>query len=144
MSLPYNGNLIPQAKTLRKNMTPQEKKLWYQFLSKYSPRCQRQKAIADYIVDFYCHQARLVIELDGSQHYSGEGLEYDARRTEVLKKLGVEVVRFSNLDVDRNFRGVCEEIDRIIKSRRGVRKSPHGRRTSEKITPPVATRQPPR
>ena len=111
MSLKYNGKLIPLAKSLRKNMTPQERKLWYGFLSKHQMRFQRQKVIDNYIVDFYCHKAKLIIELDGSQHFTDRGEAYDNIRTEVLEKYGLSVLRISNLDITKNFSGVCECIN---------------------------------
>ena len=115
MSLSYEGNLIPFAKKLRKNMTRQERHLWYDFLRSYPIRFQRQKTIGNYIVDFYCHSANLVIELDGSQHYFDEGITNDKERDEFLTKQGLRVLRFSNKDIDENFKGVCEYIDLIIK-----------------------------
>ena len=117
MSLKYNGNLIPRAKELRKNATRQENHLWYDFLRTDPVRFQRQKTIDRFIADFYCHKARLVIELDGSQHYTDEGLAYDEERTNVLNTYKLEVLRFSNLDIDRNFNGVCTIIDEKIKER---------------------------
>ena len=75
MSLDYNKKNIILAKNLRKNATPQENHLWYDFLSKYEIRFQRQKAIDNFIADFYCHKAKLVIEIDGSQHRTEKGKE---------------------------------------------------------------------
>ena len=115
MSLRYEGRIIPLARSLRKNSTKQENHLWYDYLNQYPLRFQRQKAIKRYIADFYCHQAKLVIELDGSQHYTDEGSENDAARTEALEACGLTVLRFSNLDIDRNFEGVCAMIDAIVK-----------------------------
>ena len=115
MSLPYNKNLILLAKSLRKEMTTQEKRLWYDFLMKYPVRFQRQKTIDGFIVDFYCHKAKLVIEIDGSQHYTEEAIEYDKQRTSILNSYELEVLRFSNLDIDTNFDGVCQAIDDEIK-----------------------------
>lgn len=112
-----NHRLLSAARELRRNMTPQEKKLWYQFLRYYPIKIYKQRIINHFIVDFYCHQARLAIELDGSQHYTDEGKAHDAERTEVLKSYSISVLRFSNRDVDHNFRGVCEYIDRVIKER---------------------------
>ena len=112
-----NVNLKANARHLRKSMTKEEAKLWYQFLSRYPVRFRRQYVIGNYIVDFYCHQALLVVELDGSQHCDPEGMEYDRKRTEYLNNLGLQVLRFSNLDVLREFQGVCEMIDRIAKDR---------------------------
>ena len=107
----YNKKNIPLAKELRKNMTPWERKLWYQYLSKYPIRFQRQKAIGEYIVDFYCAKAGLAIELDGGGHYCKEQIENDELRTQALKKMGVRVVRICNLDIDKNFPGVCDFVD---------------------------------
>ena len=117
MSLNYNKKLIPRAQELRKNMTKQEKHLWYDFLCSYPVRFQRQKTIDNYIVDFYCHKAKLVIELDGSQHYTEDGLVYDDIRTEILNAYGIEVMRFSNLDIDKNFAAMCVAIDEKVKQR---------------------------
>ncbi len=117
MSLNYNKNLIPRAKELRKAMTKQEKKLWYDFLAKYPVRFQRQKTIDAFIVDFYCHTAKLVIEVDGAQHFTEDGTAYDAARTEILKTYGLTVVRFTNADIDHQFHPVCEQIDSIVKDR---------------------------
>ena len=111
---PYQKNNIPFAKQLRKNMTPWERKLWYEFLRTHARRFQRQKAIESYIVDFYCASARLVIELDGGGHFCDEQEEKDLKRTEVLQKLGLTVLRFSNLDVQRNFAAVCQAIDDAV------------------------------
>ena len=112
----YNKANIPLAKELRKNMTPWERKLWYEFLKNYPVRFQRQKAIGNYIVDFYCAKARLVGELDGGGHYTPEQAEKDKLRTEELKAMNLLVLRFSNLDVDSNFTGVCKSIDLTVKS----------------------------
>ena len=117
MSLKYKFGLIPFAKSLRKNATPQENHLWYDFLSSYPIRFQRQKSIDNFIADFYCHAARLVIELDGSQHYTHDGKEKDEFRTEILEDLGLIVIRFTNFQVDENFAGVCKYIDKIVKQR---------------------------
>ena len=105
------------AKKLRKEMTPQEKHLWYDFLRSYPIKFQRQKPILNFIADFYCSKAKLVIELDGSQHYEEDQIKQDTFRTECIETLGIEVIRFSNLDIDRNFTGVCEFIDMITKKR---------------------------
>ena len=108
---PYNKENIPLAKTLRKNMTPWERKLWYEFLRNYPLRFQRQKTIGNYIADFYCAKARLVIELDGGGHYTPEQAARDEARTKALEAMHLTVLRICNLDIDRNFRGVCEHID---------------------------------
>lgn len=117
MSLPYKSNMIPRAKQLRKEATPQERHLWYDFLSKYPVRFQRQKIIESFIADFYCHAAKLVIEIDGSQHYEPQGHAYDAERTAILGKYGLEVLRFSNREINLDFRAVCEQIDNTVKER---------------------------
>ena len=111
----YNKENIPLAKTLRKNMTPWERKLWYDFLRNYPVRFQRQKAIGNFIADFYCARARLVIELDGGGHYTAEQIEKDEMRTKDLESMNLTVVRICNLDIDRNFSGVCESIDLTVK-----------------------------
>ena len=96
-------------------MTKEEARLWYQFLRLYRPRFHRQYVIGNYIADFYCKQAKLVVELDGSQHCNPEEIEYDQRRTQYLKSKGLTVMRLSNLDVMRQFRNVCEAIDMAVK-----------------------------
>ena len=112
-----NQKLKSNAQTLRKNMTKEEAHLWYQFLCRYPLRFRRQYVIGNYIVDFYCHQAKLVIELDGSQHCTPEEMEYDKNRTAFLESQGLKVVRFSNLDVMRKFRNVCETIYQLMEAR---------------------------
>ena len=117
MSLPYKKELIPRAKELRKNATPQENHLWYDFLRSYPVRFQRQKTIRSFIADFYCHAAKLVVEIDGSQHYEPQGLAYDAERTAVLEQYGLLVLRFSNRDIETRFQAVCEQINQVVKER---------------------------
>ncbi len=112
----YNKKNISLAKTLRKNMTPWERKLWYEFLRNYPIRFQRQKAIGNYIADFYCAKARLIVELDGSGHYTEKQEEKDEARTRELELMNLKVVRICNLDIDRNFSGVCKYIDYIVKN----------------------------
>ena len=112
-----NEKLKTNAQTLRKNMTKEETKLWYQFLCRYPLRFRRQYVIGSYIADFYCHQAKLVVELDGSQHCTPETMEYDEKRTTYMQSQGLQVLRFSNLDVVRKFQGVCEAIDMTAKER---------------------------
>ena len=114
-----NAELRPLAQALRTGMTPQERHLWYDFLKDLPMTVNRQKVIDRYIVDFYCHKARLVIEIDGSQHYTPDGMEYDGGRTAYLEGLGFQVLRISNADVDRRFRAVCEWIDQNVKARMG-------------------------
>ena len=111
----YNKNNIAFAKELRKNMTPWERKLWYEFLRIYPVRFQRQKAIGEYIADFYCAKARLVVELDGGGHYDPQAMRNDEMRTKALQAHGLKVIRFCNLDIDRNFYGVCTVIDEEVK-----------------------------
>ena len=112
----YNKANIPLAKALRKTMTPWERKLWYGFLRDYPVRFQRQKAIGNYIADFYCAKARLVIELDGGGHYTAEQMQRDAVRTKALESMNLTVLRICNLDIDHNFSGVCEYIDSTVKN----------------------------
>ena len=112
----YNKANIPLAKSLRKAMTPWERKLWYEFLRNYSLRFQRQKAIGNYIADFYCAKARLIIELDGGEHFVEEQQVKDAVRTKELENMQLTVLRICNTDVDKNFAGVCEQIDRAVKN----------------------------
>ena len=114
MSLPYKGKLIPFAKELRRNMTRHEKHLWYDFLRNYPIRFIRQKVIGKYIVDFYCHYAKVVIELDGSQHYTDQGMAYDNDRALILQKYNLTILRFSNADIDNDFKGVCALIDKTV------------------------------
>ena len=112
----YNKENIPLAKQLRKNMTPWERKLWYEFLQSYPVRFQRQKVIGEYIADFYCAGAKLVIELDGGGHYEAKQTTKDALRTHVLEDMGFRVIRFTNLEVDHNFAEVCESIDLAVRN----------------------------
>ena len=118
--LKKNNDLLNIAKILRRNMTRQEKHLWYDFLQHYPEKIYKQRIIDNFIADFYCHNARLVIELDGSQHYTNQGKATDATRTEILGRYGILVLRFSNKDIDKNFDGVCQTIDTMIKKRMGI------------------------
>ena len=111
----YNPNNKPLAKSLRQNMTPWERKLWYCFLKSYPIRFQRQKCIGNYIVDFYCFRAGLIVELDGGGHYNPISNKKDQIRTEYLEKLGFKVIRFCNTDIDQNFYSVCTVIDEEVK-----------------------------
>lgn len=113
----HNPALTGRAQELRKEMTREERHLWFDFLRSYRPRFLRQKVIDVYIVDFYCRAANLVIELDGSQHYEPEGIEQDRIRTEQLEARGLKVIRIPNNEVNHNFQGVCEWVDRIVKER---------------------------
>ena len=105
------------AQTLRKNMTKEERHLWYDFLKTYPVQFRRQYTIGRFVADFYCHQAKLVVELDGSGHYMPQGQAYDKNRTAYLESQGLMVLRFSNLDVLKRFAGVCEQIDLTVKER---------------------------
>ena len=114
MERKHNPQLTDNAKELRKNMTKEERHLWYDFLRAYPVRFLRQKVIDNYIVDFYCHEARLVIELDGSQHYTADGRWYDQLRTERIEKHNLTVIRIPNDEVFRHFREICDYIDHVV------------------------------
>ena len=109
-----NTTMRKRAQELRKSMTPEERILWYQYLRTHPFQWNRQKVIGSYIVDFYCKRAKLIVELDGSQHYDPETAAYDCRRTAYLQSLGYTVLRFTNTDVKTNLSGVCAVIDRSI------------------------------
>ena len=113
----HNSELNSLAKQLRKNMTKEERKLWYEFLKDYPIKVLRQKILGNYIVDFYCAKAKLVIEIDGSGHYTEEQKLKDEERTRNLSQYGITVIRFNNSDVMNNFYGVCTVIDREISLR---------------------------
>ncbi|MBQ7986180.1 MAG: endonuclease domain-containing protein [Clostridia bacterium] len=115
MDRKHNSNIVPFAKELRKNMTKEERHLWYDFLKDYPIKFLRQKVLGKYIADFYCAKANIVIELDGSQHYEDDGIISDEKRTEYLEQYGIKVIRISNLDVLKNFEGVCMHIDNEVK-----------------------------
>jgi len=117
MPLQYNGKYIPLAKALRKNATKEENRLWYDYLSKYPVRLQRQKVIGGFIIDFYCYKAKLIIEIDGAQHYTEEGRKNDDFRTEILDGYDLSVIRFTNRQVNENFMGVCGFIDKTVRER---------------------------
>ena len=110
----YNKELTSLAKNLRRNMTPQERDLWYQYLRHHPFKFNRQKVLGKYIADFYCASAKLVIELDGSQHYDEKGMEADRERTQFLMQYGIRVLRIPNNAVSQNLRGVCDYIDAIL------------------------------
>jgi len=117
MTIPKDNSQLGNARRLRREMTPHERKLWYLFLRKYPVKIYKQRIIDSFIVDFYCASAKLVIERDGSQHYEPQGMAHDAERSAFLSALGLEVLRFSNRDIDRDFHGVCEQIDITIQRR---------------------------
>ena len=115
MQSKHNKQLVPLAKQLRNGMTKEERHLWYDFLRSYPIRFSRQKVLGKYIVDFYSAEARLVIELDGSQHYENSNMEKDEERTAFLNEYGLTVVRIPNNEVFSNFSGVCEHIDNAVR-----------------------------
>ena len=115
MQAKHNPKLVPLAKHLRKEMTKEERHLWYDFLRSYPVRFSRQKVLGKYIVDFYSADAKLVIELDGSQHYEKDSPQRDSERTAFLQNYGLKVVRIPNNAVNENFPGVCDYIDQIVK-----------------------------
>lgn len=110
MNQQSNSRLTGNSQELRKNMTKEERHLWYDFLKTLPVTFNRQKVIGSYIIDFYCASRKIAIELDGSQHYMDEGKKRDSERDAYLNNHGIQVLRYSNLDVNRNFRGVCEDI----------------------------------
>lgn len=116
----HNKKLVPLAKQLRRQMTREERRLWYEFLRSYPVRFYRQKVLGKYIADFYCHKAKLVVELDGSQHYQEDETEKDRKRTNFLEEYGVKVIRIPNNEVSKNFQGVCEYIDAFVKKELGA------------------------
>ena len=114
MILPRNVQLKTRSRELRRAATREERHLWYDFLRVHRYQFYRQRVIGGYIVDFYCDKLKLAIELDGSQHYDDDAIVYDRVRTEYLNSLGVEVVRFTNVDVNCNFNEVCKAIEACI------------------------------
>ena len=106
----YNKNNVPKAQELRKNMTPEEKKLWYQFLKRLPMRVNRQKNIGNYTVDFFIASKRIVIELDGMQHGTEKNSLSDKQRDMELTALGITVLKYRNTDINTNFIGVCKDI----------------------------------
>lgn len=113
----YDSRLIPLARKLRKEATRQEQHLWYDFLRRYPVKFRRQRPVKGYIADFCCHSALLVIEIDGGQHFTEDGIAEDIQRTKSLEQCGLKVIRFTNQEIDRNFEGVCLEIDRQVQMR---------------------------
>ena len=111
MERKHNPKIVSTAKMLRKNMTKEERHLWYDYLRTHPVRFSRQKVLGKYIADFYSAQARLVIELDGGGHYTEEARQYDVERTAFLEAYGLTVIRIPNNEVISNFRGVCDYID---------------------------------
>ena len=115
MDYKHNKSLVSNARNLRKNMTKEERHLWYDFLRSYPIKFVRQKILGKYIVDFYCAEAKLIVELDGSQHYETREMEYDTERTVYLEQYGIQVLRIPNNEVNQNFSGVCEYIDLAVR-----------------------------
>ena len=115
MQYKHNKQLIPLAKQLRKEMTKEERHLWYDFLRAYPVHFSRQKVLGKYIADFYSAEAKLIIELDGSQHFEDNSIRKDAERTAFLEEYGLKVIRIPNHEVVKNFCGVCEYIDTAVK-----------------------------
>ena len=116
MDWKHNPKLTPLAKYLRNSPTKEERRLWYDFLRTYEVRFLRQKVVGRYVVDFYCARAKLVLELDGSQHYEEDAQKHDEERTAYLEQYGLRVLRIPNNAVNQNFRGVCEYIDEQVKN----------------------------
>ena len=116
MKYKSNAKLTPNAQTLRKNMTKEERHLWYDFLKILPLTFHRQKVIGNHIVDFYCDKAKMVIELDGSQHYKEDAASADHSRDKYLASLGITVLRYSNLDIRQRFESVCEDILKHIET----------------------------
>lgn len=114
MEKKYNPKILSTARMLRKHPTKEENHLWYDFLRKHSQKFVRQKIIGKYIADFYCAKAKLVIELDGSQHFTEYGIKKDAERTEFFKRFGITVIRISNTTIKTNFSGACDYIDNTL------------------------------
>ncbi|PHV63492.1 endonuclease domain-containing protein [Cyanobacterium aponinum] len=112
--LPYNKQLIPRAKELRQNMTMPEKKLWSEYLRHNSFKFMKQRPINNFIVDFYCAKAKLIIEIDGDTHFTNDGIAYDLTRTAILESYGLKVIRFTNHDVIHSFEGVCQAIEKAL------------------------------
>ena len=115
MQAKHNKQLVPFAKQLRKEMTKEERHLWYDFLRDYPIRFSRQKVLGKYIADFYCTKAGLVIELDGSQHYEDEQLARDMERTAFLEGYNIQVLHIPNNEIFKHFEGVCTYIDNAVK-----------------------------
>ena len=112
-----NEKMTSLSQNLRTNATQEENTLWYQYLRRYPIQFRRQCVFGQYIVDFYCSKALLVVELDGSQHYAPEGIQKDQARTNYLNALGIQVLRFSNAENRENLRCVCEQIDSTVNQR---------------------------
>ena len=113
----HNQRLTSRSQQLRKNMTKEERRLWYEYLRSYPVRFRRQVTCGTYILDFYCAAAKLAVELDGSQHYEDNQQVYDEKRRIFFENMGIHILRFANTDVMQNLSGVCQMIDRIVNER---------------------------
>ncbi len=116
-SIPPKDVMLANARHLRKAMTPWERKLWYCFLRTYPVKFYKQRVLGPYIVDFYCPSAKLILELDGSQHFTPDGQASDSNRDAYLQTRGYAILRIPNIDIDRRFQSVCETIHRETQSR---------------------------
>ncbi len=114
MEYKHNKELTEKAKFLRNNMTKEEKHLWYDYLRKCPVRFSRQKVLGKYIADFYSAEAKIVIELDGAQHFEEENRIYDEKRTEFLEQYNLKIIRIPNGEINTNFEGICRYIDKQI------------------------------
>jgi very-short-patch-repair endonuclease len=112
----YRRHLKPRARDSRRDPTPAERKLWYEFLSSHQEKFTRQKPLGEYIADFYCAQKRLVIELDGDTHFTDQSMRYDRTRTQALAREDIRIVRFTNAEVMAQFEGVCGRIEEALKA----------------------------
>ena len=117
MKPPYDSDMTRIAQELRRESTPEENTLWYQFLRRYPVQFKRQKPFGRYVLDFYCSRVRLAVELDGAQHFTEDGRTYDANRTAYLNVLGITVLRFTNRDVRDRLAAVCRAIDEAVMQR---------------------------
>ena len=115
MQYKHNKQLVQYAKQLRREMTKEERHLWYDFLRSHPARFSRQKVLGKYIADFYSAKAKLVIEVDGSQHFDENALKKDKERTAFLEGYGLRIIRIPNNEVNSNFRSVCEYLELVIK-----------------------------
>ena len=115
--IPYDRDMTNIAQTLCSNATPEEGKLWQLYPRKYPVQFRRQKPLGRYVLDFYCGKAKLAVELDGAQHFSEEGRASDQNRTAYLEECGIQVLRFTNDDVNKRLNDVCRAIDATVKAR---------------------------
>ena len=113
----HNKKLTSLSQELRKNMTKEERQLWYHYLRKHPIRFRRQVTCGQYILDFYCAKAKLAVELDGSQHFDSDAAEKEAVRNQYLKSLGIYVLHIPNNEIWQNLQGVCQQIDILISKR---------------------------